>query len=154
MEKTLLNVKTDKKLKQDAQKVAQELGLPLGTIINAYLRELIREKKVVFSSPPIPNQKTQKLLKKIDADIQAGKNSTASFSYNEAIEYLDSLSLIIETEQELPRNFYMLACLSPRYSFGGIFALSSLNKTRNFILIIAFYFNRSRWGKAYFELLL
>ena len=91
MEKTLLNVKTDKKLKQDAQKVAQELGLPLGTIINAYLRELIREKKVVFSSPPIPNQKTQKLLKKIDADIQAGKSSTASFNYNEAIEYLDSL---------------------------------------------------------------
>lgn len=45
------------------------------------------------------------------------------------VEYLDSLSLIMETEQELPRNFYMLACLSPRYSFGGIFALSSLNKT-------------------------
>ncbi|MEK9174744.1 MAG: type II toxin-antitoxin system RelB/DinJ family antitoxin, partial [Patescibacteria group bacterium] len=74
MEKTLLNVKTDKKLKQEAQKVAQELGLPLGTIINAYLRDLIREKKIIFSSPPTPNKKTQKLLKKIDADIRLGKN--------------------------------------------------------------------------------
>ena len=90
MEKTLLNVKTDKKLKQDAQKVAQELGLPLGTIINAYLRELIREKKVIFSSPPIPNKKTQKMLQKIDADIRAGKNSAGPFTYDEAIKYLHS----------------------------------------------------------------
>ena len=90
MEKTLLNVKTDVKLKQEAQKVAQELGLPLGTIINAYLRELIREKKVVFSSPPTPNKKTQKLLKKIDADIRFGKNLKGPFTYEEAIKYLHS----------------------------------------------------------------
>lgn len=45
------------------------------------------------------------------------------------VKYLDSLSLILETNQKLPKEFYMLACLSPRYSFGGIFALSSLNKT-------------------------
>ena len=90
MEKTLLNVKTDVKLKQEAQRVAQELGLPLGTIINAYLRELIREKKVVFSSPPTPNKKTQKLLKKIDADIRSGRNSKGPFTYKEAIKYLHS----------------------------------------------------------------
>lgn len=91
MEKTLLNVKTDKNIKEEAQKVAKELGLPLGTIINAYLRELIREKKVLFSSPPIPNKKTQKLLKKIDADIRFGKNSKGPFTYDEAVEYLGSL---------------------------------------------------------------
>ena len=90
MEKTLLNVKTDVKLKQEAQKVAQELGLPLGTIINAYLRNLIREKKVVFSSPPTPNKKTQKLLRKIDADIRSRKNSKGPFTYEEAIKYLNS----------------------------------------------------------------
>ncbi len=87
----MLNIKTDPKIKQDAQKVAQELGLPLGTIINAYLRELIREKRVLFSSPPIPNQRTQKMLKKIDADIRAGRNTNGPFSYDEAIEYLDSI---------------------------------------------------------------
>ena len=91
MEKVLLNIKTDPKIKEDAQKVAQELGLPLGTIINAYLRELIREKRVLFSSPPIPNQRTQKMLKKIDADIRAGRNSKGPFTYNEATKYLSSL---------------------------------------------------------------
>ena len=91
MEKTIINVKTDKNLKSEAQKVASELGLPLGTIINAYLRELIREKKVLFSSPPVPNKKTQKLLKKIDSDIRAGINSKGPFTYDQALEYLDSL---------------------------------------------------------------
>ena len=91
MEKILLNIKTDKKIKKEAQKVAKELGLPLGTIINAYLRELIREKKVIFSSPPVPNKNTQRLLKKIETDIRSGKNSKGPFSYEEAIEYLNSL---------------------------------------------------------------
>ena len=91
MEKTIINIKTDRNLKIEAQKVAGELGLPLGTIINAYLRELIREKKVLFSSPPVPNKKTQKLLKKIDSDIRTGKNSGKPFTYDEATAYLDSL---------------------------------------------------------------
>jgi len=47
----------------------------------------------------------------------------------EKISYLDALSLILETEQKLPRELYMLPCLSPRYSFGAIFTLSSLNSS-------------------------
>lgn len=61
----MLNIKTERKLKQQAQKVARGLGLPLGTIMNAYLREFVREKRIVFSVPPIPNVRTQKLLQNI-----------------------------------------------------------------------------------------
>src|SRR3989344_5037330 len=46
-----------------------------------------------------------------------------------SFEYLDALSLIVETKQKLTRELYLLSCLKPRYSFGGIFALSSLNNT-------------------------
>lgn len=53
---------------------------------------------------------------------------TASRDLNRIV-YLDALSLILETKQKLPTNLYMLACLKPRYSFGGIFDLSSLNAT-------------------------
>lgn len=42
------------------------------------------------------------------------------------IEYLDAISLIMEINEHLPREFYLLSCLKPRYSFGGIYALSSL----------------------------
>ena len=91
MEKTLLNVKMEKTLKKSAQKVAEELGLPLGTIINAYLRELVQVKRVVFSAPELPNNHTQKLLKEIAFDIKHRKNSEGPFSYDEAVQHLDSL---------------------------------------------------------------
>jgi addiction module RelB/DinJ family antitoxin len=90
--KTMINIKTDVTLKKEAQKVSRELGLPLGTIINAYLRDLVREKRVVFSSPPVPNQNTTRLLKSIKKDIQNGKNSSGAFkSYDEAAQHLDAL---------------------------------------------------------------
>lgn len=90
--KTIINIKTDVKLKKEAQEVSRELGLPLGTIINAYLRDFVREKRVVFSSPPTPNKKTGELLRKIESDIKKGKNSSGAFtSYEDAAAYLDSL---------------------------------------------------------------
>jgi antitoxin component of RelBE/YafQ-DinJ toxin-antitoxin module len=91
MEKTVLTVKTDKKVKQEAQKTARELGLPLGTIINAYLRELAREKRVLFSVPPTPNKRLQNLLKKIKGGIAKRRRLAKPLTYDEAIEHLDSL---------------------------------------------------------------
>lgn len=89
MEKTLLNVKTDKRLKHGAQKVAKELGLPLGTIINAYLRELVREKRVIFSAPLLPNKHTREVLQKIAKDIKRRRNADGPFSYEKAVAYLE-----------------------------------------------------------------
>ncbi len=91
MEKTVLNIKTDKKVKEEAQKVARELGLPLGTIINAYLRELAREKKVIFSVPPTPNQHLQKLLRKIRSEKKERRKKAKSLDYKEALDYLEKL---------------------------------------------------------------
>jgi addiction module RelB/DinJ family antitoxin len=91
MEKTVLNIKTDKKVKEEAQKAARELGLPLGTIVNAYLRELAREKRVVFSVPPAPNRRLQMLLKKIRKDVGKRRKSVKPFTHEEAIKYLDIL---------------------------------------------------------------
>jgi len=88
MGKTVLSIKTDKKVKEEAQKAARELGLPLGTIINAYLRELAREKRVVFSVPPEPNQKTKELLRKMLRDKKGKSTSAGPFTYEEAVDYL------------------------------------------------------------------
>lgn len=91
MHTAVINIKTDPKLKQDLKKVTRQLGLPLGTIINAYLRELVRERRVVFSAPPELNQRTKKLLARIDRDIRAGKNADGPFSLDEALAHLDRL---------------------------------------------------------------
>lgn len=91
MEKTIINIKTDKELKREAQKTAKELGLPLSTIINAYLKELINEKRVIFSVHPQPNKKTGELLDKILKDIEAEKNLVGPFKNTEEIDkYLNS----------------------------------------------------------------
>jgi addiction module RelB/DinJ family antitoxin len=47
---TILNIKTDKKLKADAQEVASKLGVPLSTIMNAFLKQFVRDKEITFSA--------------------------------------------------------------------------------------------------------
>ncbi len=48
--KTILNLKTDKKLKNEAQKIAEEIGLSLSAILNSFLRQFVLDKEVTFSS--------------------------------------------------------------------------------------------------------
>ena len=91
MNTAVINIKTHPKLKQELKAVAKELGLSVGAIINAYVRELVRERRVVFSAPPALNHRTQSLLESIDRDIRAGKNADGPFSAREATEYLDRL---------------------------------------------------------------
>lgn len=91
MHSAVINIKTDPKLKKDVQRVAQELGLPVGTIINALMRDIVRERRIVFAAPPALNRRTQRLLQSIDRDIKAGKNADGPFSPEEAAAYLKRL---------------------------------------------------------------
>ena len=79
MNTTVINIKTDKVLKSDAQKLAKNFGLPLSAIVNIYLRDFVREKRVVFSEPPMPNAKTRKILDQALKDIKQGKNLIGPF---------------------------------------------------------------------------
>lgn len=49
---TILNFKTDKKLKAEAKKVADELGLTLTTILNAMLKQFVRERAITLAIHP------------------------------------------------------------------------------------------------------
>ena len=90
--KTVINIKSDKELKEKVQKVAKKLGLPLGTIINNYLRHFAVEQKVIFVEPEIPNKKTGALLKRVSRDMKLGKNMSGPFSTAaEAEAHLNSL---------------------------------------------------------------
>ena len=88
---TVLNFKTDKRLKEEAKKVAQELGLPLGTIMNHYLKELVREKKVLFTSHPTPSKQVMEDLRAMSKDAKAKKNLSPAFTNSkEAAAWLDA----------------------------------------------------------------
>lgn len=89
--KTMINVKTDSKLKAKAQEVAHDLGLPLGTVINRYLQTFILEQRVVFEKPEVPKAETAKILRQAGRDIKAGKNLIAFNTAKEMDTYLMSI---------------------------------------------------------------
>ena len=70
--KTLINIRTDVKLKKEAQTIAQKLGIPLSSIINAYLREFTQEQRINFTVHPVPNTRTRKILDSAIYDIKNG----------------------------------------------------------------------------------
>lgn len=87
-----VTVKIDADVKQQAQKLAKSLGLSLSAIVENKLREVVRERRVIFDEELIPNEKTTKELKEIEADIKAGRNLSAPFkSFEELEKHLNSL---------------------------------------------------------------
>ena len=89
--KTVINIKTDKEIKQNAQKVAEELGLSLSTVINAYLRQFVRNKEIHLSTAPHMSPELERYLGKVEKDIATGKNLSESFSSGEEMDrWLDT----------------------------------------------------------------
>lgn len=92
MSKTTINIKADTDVKKKAQKVAAELGIPLSTVINAYLHQFIRNKSVHFYVPegelkPAAKRRLDRLAK----EARAGKNLSPTFTnVEDAIAWLDS----------------------------------------------------------------
>jgi addiction module RelB/DinJ family antitoxin len=50
--KATINIKADKEVKENAQELAEDLGVPLSVVINAFLKEFIRNRSFSFSSVP------------------------------------------------------------------------------------------------------
>lgn len=90
--KTIINIKTDKEIKKDAQKIAAELGLSLSAVINAHLKQFVRNKEVYFSITPRMSLEMEKLLGKVEIDIQKNRNISPAFSFKQEIKkYFSSL---------------------------------------------------------------
>ncbi len=50
--KTVVSVKIEKELWESAKDLAEELGVPLSTIIGANLRDFVRSRKVILGAEP------------------------------------------------------------------------------------------------------
>ena len=93
MSQLAVTVKIDSVVKRDAQALAQKLGLSLSTIVENKLREVVRERRVVFEEDIVPNRETAKLLRQIESDVKHDRNLSPGFaSVHELEQYLDSLS--------------------------------------------------------------
>ena len=89
--KTIINIKADKEVKEGAQKLAAELGLPLSTIVNASLKEFIRNGSITLSRVPRMSKYLESIIGRVERDIKLGRNLSPAFDNAEdAITYLDS----------------------------------------------------------------
>jgi len=87
--KVTTSIKLDKQTKEDAAKLAKELGLSLSSIINATLKDFVRERRVEFRLQPELNEKTKKKLLEIEQDIKEGKNLSPAFTnVEDMMDYL------------------------------------------------------------------
>ncbi|MBU0974984.1 type II toxin-antitoxin system RelB/DinJ family antitoxin [Patescibacteria group bacterium] len=92
--KTVINVKADKETKEKAKKIAQELGLSLSAVVNAYLKQFVKNKSIYFSAnksyrmtPELEN-----MIGKIEKDIKKKKNlSNSIVGTSELKKFISSL---------------------------------------------------------------
>ena len=84
---TTILIKTDKTVKNAAKKAAEEIGIPLSTILNAYLRSFARDRRVEFEVPNTPNATTRKAI----ADARAGRNLKTFAKVEDLAAYIHSL---------------------------------------------------------------
>ena len=78
--KTVLNVKTDKETKEQAQALAKHLGIPLSVVVNAYLKQFVETGEFKISREPELRPEVAKRLERELAETKEGKNVVGPFA--------------------------------------------------------------------------
>ena len=91
MNVTTIHIKTDMRTKIKAKKVAEQFGLTLTSMVNAFLKQIARTKKLYLSlDEEEPTEYFKTLMRQADEDIKAGR--VISFKNpQEEFRYLDKL---------------------------------------------------------------
>ena len=91
MTKTILNIKTDPSTKQQIQEFAAELGVPVSVIMNAQIKQMLRDRKIILSTELEPTPYLEKIMEQVEEDLKTGRNITRTLSKKEALDHLRSL---------------------------------------------------------------
>lgn len=87
---TILSLKTKKQVKELAQLRAKQLGIPLGTLVNAFLRDLGQTGEVHFTiSEPITPKMAQ-VIDEMRTEIANG-DTYGPFTIEQAEAFLDKI---------------------------------------------------------------
>lgn len=88
--KTVLNVKTDKDIKEQAQQLARYLGIPLSTVVNAYLREFVNQGEFKVRREPSLQPSVRAEITRAQKEVCAGKQVSPTFKdAGQAIAWLE-----------------------------------------------------------------
>lgn len=89
--KTLVSFKMDKSLRDSAKEVAEEIGIPFGTIVNALVRQFVRTKEVRLSSEYNPTPFLRSVIAEGMREYEGDKGNLKKFkSVEDLIKNLES----------------------------------------------------------------
>jgi addiction module RelB/DinJ family antitoxin len=90
MNTAVIITKTEPEVKRRAQAVVKEFGISLSSLINAYLKQIVRTKKIEFTLDEEPSEYLKKTIKQALADRKKGKASPVFNTGKEAVKWLES----------------------------------------------------------------
>jgi len=85
---SVINIKTEPETKKKAQKVASEIGVSLSSLINAYLKHLVRTRRVEFNLDEEPSEYLIKTIRKAEENLKKGKGSPVFRRGEDAVKWL------------------------------------------------------------------
>jgi len=88
---TILNFKTDKKLKTEAKRVAEEIGVPLSTVLNAFLKQFVRDKEITLSLALKPTPYLERILEEAQEEYARGESIGPFMNADSLIKHLKKL---------------------------------------------------------------
>lgn len=86
--KTQVNLKIDNTVKKQAQKMAEELGLSLSSVVNATLKQFARTGELELSSAPKITPQLKELVLEARKDYREGKTTGPFDNADDLIKHL------------------------------------------------------------------
>lgn len=84
-----INIKTEPEVKLRAQRIAKGLGFSLSSLVNEWLKQFVKTKRVTFRADEEPSEYLIKTIKQAEKDRKNGKASPIFNTGKEAIEWLE-----------------------------------------------------------------
>ena len=90
MNTTTVLFKTDKKLKEAAQKTAKKMGIPFSVVLNRMMHEFVERQSITFDTKPLtPTPYLRLILEQGEKDLKTGKNIKTFDSVDELFDDLE-----------------------------------------------------------------
>jgi len=69
MVKTILNIRIDLETKRQIKELANEFGVPVSAIMNAQIKQMLQDHKIVLSLELEPIPYLEKIMREVEKDI-------------------------------------------------------------------------------------
>ena len=90
MNTAVIITKTEPEVKKKAQKLAKDIGISLSSLINAYLKQIIKTKTVSFSaSDEEPSEYLKSVIRQAEENYKRGRTSPAFKTGEDAVKWLE-----------------------------------------------------------------